>query len=144
MHAGDRTFVDTNVLLYSLDRTDSVKRAAARDWLAALWEKGSGRLSWQVLNEFYANAVRKMGAKPAVARATVESFVEWLPVDQSIMLMQRAWYWTDHANTTYWDGLILAAAERSGCKWLLSEDFQAGRAYGAITVINPFLQPPPV
>jgi predicted nucleic acid-binding protein len=137
------TFVDANVLLYSVDPTHSVKRARARECLAELWQTGAGRLSWQVLNEFYVNAVRKAGAPEPLARATVEAFAAWEPVEQSLMLIQRAWYWTDHVGISYWDGLILAAAERAGCKQLLSEDFQSGRRYGSILVRNPFLIKPP-
>ena len=57
-------------------------------------------------------------------------------------LIQRAWRWTDQAQVSYWDGLIVAAAERAGCAWLLSEDFQSGRTFGDVTVVNPFLHEP--
>ena len=114
MRAAERTFVDTNVLLYSVDPADPAKQSRAREWIAFLWETGSGRLSWQVLNEFYSNAVRKIGMHAPLARATVEAFASWQPVEQSLMLMQRAWYWTDEAQMAYWDGLILAAARGLG------------------------------
>jgi predicted nucleic acid-binding protein len=52
--------------------------------------------------------------------------------------MQRAWHWADTAQVPYWDGLILASAERAGCRWLLSEDFASGRRYGDVTAVNPF------
>ncbi len=44
----------------------------------------------------------------------------------------------DTAQLSFWDALIVAAAERRGCQWLLSEDFQAGRKIGPVTVVNPF------
>ena len=138
----ERTFVDTSVLLYSVDPAHAGKRIRAREWIAALWEAGNGRLSWQVLNEFYANAVRNAGAPEHLARATVEAFAAWQPVAQSLMLIQRAWYWSDEAQVSYWDGMILAAAERAGCKRLISEDFQSGRQYGSVRVLNPFQNRP--
>ena len=55
--------------------------------------------------------------------------------------IERAWYWMDEAQVTYWDGLILGAAERLGCTVLLSEDFQAGRVCGTVRVVNPFAAP---
>ncbi len=113
---GDRVFVDSNVLRYAL---------AA--WSRYLWESQAGRCSWQMLDEFYANAVRKVGVRQMMARKTVGGYAEWQPG-----------YWCDTAQVTYWDGKILAAAERLGCRWLLSEDFSAGRTYGSVTVINPF------
>jgi predicted nucleic acid-binding protein len=142
MAAAERFFVDTNVLLYSLDPSDPGKRAASQRWLAALWERGAGRLSWQVLDEFYVNAIRKMKAPPAEARRTVGVFAQWQPVNASLGLAERAWLWMDEAQLSYWDSLIVAAAERSGCRWLLSEDFQTGRRLGGVTVVDPFRQPP--
>jgi len=138
MRAGERFFVDTNVLLYSADPADAAKQRAARDWLKVLWESGSGRLSWQVLHEFYVNAVRKLRVRTEEARMTVELFTAWQPVNTSFGMIQRAWFWTDEAQVSYWDGLIVAAAERAGCAWLLSEDFQTGRKLGAMTVVDPF------
>ena len=132
-----RVFVDTNVLLYSIDATDPVKQAAAHDWLEFLWQDGSGRISWQVLHEFFVNAVRKMKI-PSEDVRPVETLTWWSPVDSSLGLLRRAWYWTDTAGVPYWDGLILAAAESSGCELLLSEDFQSGRRFDSILVVNPF------
>lgn len=138
MNGADRFFVDTNILLYAADPANPHKQKAAHQWLDALWEQAAGRLSWQVLHEFYVNAIRKLKTPPKNARLTVETFVEWQPVDTSVLLIQRAWQWMDTAHLPYWDSLIIAAAERSECTWLLSEDFQAGRRFGSVAVINPF------
>ncbi len=138
MSADERFFVDTNVLLYTADPADPAKQRAARLWLTALWEQGAGSLSWQVLHEFYVNAVRKFRVPAPKARATVEVFASWQPIETGFGLIQRAWHWTDEAQLTYWDGLIVAAAEQAGCAWLLSEDLQAGRKLGSVTVVNPF------
>jgi hypothetical protein len=139
---GDSYFADTNLLLYSFDSRDAIKRAKASQWIDHLWITGEGRLSWQVLNEFYANAQRKMGVPVAVAREAVMVFSQWQPSSVGLPVVQRAWYWMDRAQLSWWDGLILASAERLGCRWLLSEDFQSGRSYEGITVINPFEREP--
>lgn len=138
MAAADGFFVDTNVLLYSSDPADRLKQEAARLWLSALWEHAAGSISWQVLHEFYVNALRKLGTPAPKARATVQAFALWQPVDTSLGLVQRAWFWMDEARLSYWDSLIVAAAERSGSAWLVSEDFQSGRKLGKVTVMNPF------
>lgn len=143
MSGGKRYFVDTNVLLYLTDRADAARQSCAAAWLGHLWESGCGSLSWQVLHEFYANAVRKLGVAPEEARFLVGTFLEWHPVDSSPDLLQRAWHWADSAQLSYWDALILAAAEIAGCDSLLSEDFQTGRRFGDIKVVNPFTTPPP-
>ena len=131
-------FVDTNVLLYEVDDADPIKQAEARQWLEVLWRHRVARASWQVLNEFYANSTGKIGAPAVWIRRLVETYAEWGMADFNFTLLQRAWHWTDHAGVTWWDALILAAAERSGCRWLLSEDFQHGRKYGAVQVVDPF------
>jgi predicted nucleic acid-binding protein len=138
----NRWFVDTNVLLYTLDSANPSKQAAALRWRDFLWKHRAGCLSWQVLNEFYANATGKTGAPPAVARAMVEAYAQWPVSPFSLALLRRAWHWTDDAQINYWDALILTAAEHTGCRWLLSEDFQDGRKYGSVQAVNPFRTEP--
>ena len=138
MNVANRFFVDTNVLLYSLDGVNRDKQRRASEWISFLWSTGSGVLSWQVLHEFYANATRKLGLETEIARTQVRRFQSWEPLDTSFALVERAWYWLDSAGLSYWDGLILAAAERSGARYLLSEDFQANRQFHDVRIVNPF------
>jgi predicted nucleic acid-binding protein len=138
MSGADNFFADSNLLLYCVDPVESEKRVRALEWLDQLWMTGSGRLSWQVLHEFYWNAVRKMRLEPARAREMVEDLSHWKPVDSTLGLIQQAWYWVDTAQLAYWDALILAAAQRSGARYLLTEDFQGDRHYQDIQVLNPF------
>jgi predicted nucleic acid-binding protein len=140
--SAERVFVDTNVLLYSLDSSDLAKQGQAKAWLDALWRGGSGSISWQVLHEFYVNGAKKLLYPEAGLQATVRAFSHWRPIETSLGLIERAWFWREKAQVPYWDGLILAAAERAGCVYLLSEDFQAGRQYGSVSVINPFTRAP--
>jgi predicted nucleic acid-binding protein len=135
---GDRYFVDSNVFLYVFDQTSPTKSAQAEAWLAWLWENSCGALSWQVVQEFYWNVIRKHRAAPKNARRYVKLMFQWKPPDVTIGMIERAWDWTDQAQVTFWDGLIVAAAERTRCRYLLSEDFQTGRQFGSITVVNPF------
>ena len=142
MPAAKRIFVDTNVLLYFLDPSDPIRQTRAAEWLHHLWATGNGALSWQVLHEFYANAVRKLAVPPAEARFLVDSFLTWAPSDTTPALIHRAWHWIDIAQLPYWDALILAAAELTGATILLTEDFQADRRFDEIQVINPFTTAP--
>jgi predicted nucleic acid-binding protein len=57
-------------------------------------------------------------------------------------VVERGWYGMDRAHLSWWDGLILASAERLGCSVLLSEDFQAGRSYEGVRVVSPFERGP--
>jgi len=142
MRGSERCFVDTNVLLYAVDPADPAKQRAANGWLTVLWETGLGCLSWQVLNEFYVNAVRKGRTANRKARRVVEVYATWPLVELSLGTIQRAWHWMDAAQLSYWDALIVAAAERGGCDRLLTEDLQHGQRLGALTVVNPFLVQP--
>ena len=140
--AAESFFVDTNIALYSLDASEPAKQKPAQRWMELLWEFSVGKISWQVVHEFYSNAVRKLGVPIPVARLAVEQLVKWSPHQPSLSTMQRAWHWCDVSQINFWDALIVAAAEHSGCHYLLSEDFQAGRRFGSVTVVNPFEQPP--
>jgi predicted nucleic acid-binding protein len=142
--SGDRYFVDSNVFLYIFDEANPAKTARAEAWLGFLWANAFGALSWQVIQEFYWNALRKYHATPEKARSFVKLMSEWNPPEVTITLIERAWHWTDEAQITFWDALIVAAAERTECRFLLSEDFQTGRRFDSVTVLNPFDTPPPI
>jgi predicted nucleic acid-binding protein len=135
-------FLDTNVWLYWIDSTQGGKYESSRQWVDMVWQHGVGRVSWQVLNEFYVNAERKAGASRESARALVESLIQWKPVGFDRNIFRRAWYWMDKADVHYWDSLILASAESAGCTYLLTEDFQTGQQFGDITVVNPLRRRP--
>lgn len=140
---GDKYFVDSNVFLYIFDETSPAKRGQAEAWLTWLWQHCCGALSWQVIQEFYWNVLRKHRATPEKARTYAKLMSKWNPPDVTITLLERAWHWTDQAQVSFWDGMIVAAAERSRCRFLLSEDFQIGRKFDSITVLSPFETSPP-
>ncbi len=137
-------FVDTNVLLYGEDGADPVKQACALDWLRALWLRRLGRLSTQVLNEFYNNATRKL--KPPMpqgdARAEVRRYQRWQPWLLDHATVETAWAVQSRFGLSYWDALIVAAAQAQGCRYLLSEDMQHLQVMDQVQVINPFLVGP--
>src|SRR5258708_4657220 len=91
-------FVDTNVLLYRFDDLNPGKQQRARDWFSALWHGGAGRLSWQVVFEFYANATRKSKLAPDIAQAAVNRLLEWEPELPSRSALARAWHWCEAAQ----------------------------------------------
>lgn len=131
-------FVDSNVPLYCVDARNPEKRDRARLWMEQLGMREIGRLSWQVVHEFNWNAPRKLGISVAATREFAEEMLLWEPVGASAGLVRRAWSWCDQAQVTYWDALIVAAAEVCGARYLLSEDLQPGRRFGALQVVDPF------
>ncbi|MFN0127287.1 MAG: PIN domain-containing protein [Verrucomicrobiales bacterium] len=133
-------FVDTNLLVYVFDESDTGKRDRARLVLHCLWEGRKGRLSHQVLQEFYATVTRKL--KPALprplARAEVEDLLVWNPVSASSALLSKAWHLEDRYGLSCWDSLIVAAALAQNCVTLLTEDLQDGLEIEGLLVLNPF------
>jgi predicted nucleic acid-binding protein len=135
-------FVDSNVFLYALDDADRKKQQAARGWRAELWKSRRGRVSFQVLGEFYVNAVRMQPAARDEVRAEVRDLLAWHPVLADGVLLEQGWKIQDRYQFSYWDALIVAAAKVSACHYLLSEDLQSGQKLEGIEVVNPFLQGP--
>jgi predicted nucleic acid-binding protein len=135
-------FVDSNVFLYALDDADRKKQQAARGWRAELWKSRRGRVSFQVLGEFYVNAVRKQPAARNEVRAEVRDLLAWNPVLADGVLLEQGWKIQDRYQFSYWDALIVAAAKVSACHYLLTEDLQRGQKLEGIEVVNPFLRGP--
>ena len=135
-------FVDTNVLIYALDSTDPKKQHTAKAWSSHLWNSQTGRVSFQVLQEFYAQVVRKWPAFRALARAEVRDLLTWAPVPVDGVLLQRSWDVQDRYQLSFWDSLIVAAAQSASCRFLLTEDLQSGQDFDGLVVISPFAHDP--
>lgn len=135
-------FVDTNVFLYALDRDDLKKQQAARAWRDELWKQGIGRLSFQVLQEFYFKAIRKWPESRDEARAEVRDLLAWQPVTADATILERGWKLQDRYQISFWDALTVAAAKSLGCRYLLTEDLQANQDLDGLLVINPFRTEP--
>jgi predicted nucleic acid-binding protein len=135
-------FVDTNVLIYALDPADPAKHHAAQAWRASMWDSQRGRISFQVLQEFYAKVVQKWPAARPEARSEVRDLLAWHPVPISVDLLEHGWRIQDRYQLSFWDALIAAAAKSIGCRYLLTEDLQAGQEIDGVLVVNPFLSTP--
>ncbi len=135
-------FVDTNVLIYALDEADRKKHEAARLWRTELWKSRRGRISYQVLQEFYVKVTQKWPASREPARAEVRDLLAWQPVSADAALLERAWRIQDRYRLSFWDALIVAAAKVASCRYLLTEDLQADQEIDGVIVINPFRHDP--
>jgi len=135
-------FVDTNVLIYALDQADQSKQTAARAWRAELWKSRRGRISFQVLQEFYAKVIQKWPAAREEARAEVRDLLAWRPLAVDGVMLERSWRIQDRYQIAFWDALIVAAAKAASCRYLLTEDLQADQELESILVVNPFLRDP--
>ena len=135
-------FVDTNVLIYAMDSADLKKQEAAGAWRAELWKRRQGRISFQVLQEFYAKVARQWPHVRQDARTEVRDLLAWQPVVVDGVILEGAWKIQDRYQISFWDALIVAAAKSASCRYLLSEDLQAGQDFAGLVVINPFRTTP--
>jgi predicted nucleic acid-binding protein len=135
-------FVDTSVLIYSVDLADPQKQRAAWAWLAELWKTRLGRLSTRVIQEFYAKVCQKNPSARAEARVEAQNYSAWHPVVLVPKLVEFAWSLQDRFRLSFWDALIVSAAQSIGCRHLLSEDFQSGQDLNGLLVVNPFQADP--
>jgi predicted nucleic acid-binding protein len=137
---GPVTFVDTNVLVYAHDRSESRRQAVAQALLGALWRNRTGILSTQVLQEFYVVVTRKSDPpmRRVAAREIVALYGEWPIVQLDVALILAASLLEERHGLSFWDALIVEAARRSGATLLLTEDLQSGREIGGVRIENPF------
>jgi predicted nucleic acid-binding protein len=135
----DKTFVDTNVLIYAHDVDAKGKHEVAKRVLRELWSERSGVLSLQVLQEFYVNVTRKI-ASPLpkdAARLVVNSYAIWC-TETTPAEIATAFRIEDESRVGFWDALVVASAAKCGAVRILSEDLHAGQVIAGVRVENPF------
>ena len=132
------TFLDTNVLIYSIDGKDPAKQVVAREIVVSAVRGGGFLISAQVLNEFSNIALLKLKLSVEEARKFVSFFgrigvvsLESRWTDAALLLKQRY-------ETQFFDSLLLAAAQENGCDEILTEDLNDGQMYGSVKAVNPF------
>jgi predicted nucleic acid-binding protein len=137
----DKYFVDTNILVYAHDRSTGVKRQRAQMLLEKLWDTGNGVLSTQVLQELCINLRRKAGNPLPMdeVRLLIREYSTWEVVTNTPESVLKALDIEVRYKTSFWDALILQAAEAAGASILYSEDLAAGQRYGSILVVNPLI-----
>jgi predicted nucleic acid-binding protein len=135
-----KVFVDTNVLVYAHDISSGEKHRIAKELVRDLWDQGDGVLSTQVLQELCIN-VRRRAARPRTVeemRRLVQDYLDWEIVTNDADSVLRALAFEERYRVSFWDALILQAADSAGVETLLSEDLAAGQKYGTFRVKNPF------
>ncbi len=136
----DSVFLDSNILVYAYDKHDPKKQAKAQAILRDSIKDESAVLSTQVLGEFFVVVTRKIKEPLSLDDAEkIISIMSLLPVEEiDLPLVKRAIDTQKRYGISYWDSLILAAAERSGCGRVLSEDLNDGQQYNGLFIENPF------
>ena len=140
----NRVFVDTNVLVYVRDSRDQKKQRAAAEWMTYLWDSHRGRLSVQVLHEYFVTVTGKLtpGLSFDEAREDVLALQSWSPLPLTLPLTEKAWGIQDRWGYSFWDSLIVAAAQAQGCALLITEDLSHGQELEGLRITSPFLETP--
>ena len=143
MSAGKRgrVFFDTNVIVYSHDNDSPQKRDRARELIESSFLDRTGVVSGQVLGEAFVTLTKKIGVTSEAATEEISNYaVGFKVVEISSALVLRAMQIREECQLSYWDALIIAAAEAASCEIVWSEDMNDGQVYGGVTVRNPFAE----
>ena len=135
----DKYFVDTNILMYAHDTAAGAKHERARALVEELWRDRSGVVSTQVLQELCVNLRRKAG-RPLDSKATreiVADYLAWQVVVNGGEAVLEALEVEERHQVSFWDALVIHAAQASGAHVLYSEDLSDGQTYGPVRVVNP-------
>jgi predicted nucleic acid-binding protein len=132
-------FLDSNIFVYATDRTDKLKRKKAREIISKYGRNNNaGVISTQVLQEFYSVATRKLSLPPLQAKSAVRLMRKFEVIAISADLIEKAIDCSILNQISFWDALIVCAAEVAQCSEVLTEDLSSGQVINGITIRNPF------
>lgn len=135
----EKFFVDTNILMYAHLPSADAKCDRARQIVETLWQAGNGVVSTQVLQELCFNLRRKVTRPLPVdeVRQVIQDYLSWEVVVNTTESVIQALELEARHKISFWDALILNAAEACGATVLYSEDLSASQRYGIVRVVNP-------
>ncbi len=133
-----KIFIDTNIFVYTLDKKEKDKQGKARIILKKIVESHQPVISTQVVKEFYVSATNKMKADPIIVKNIIHNFRNMEIVNNDLELIEQAIDISVILQLSFWDSLIIAAAEKANCEFVFSEDLNSGQTYRGVIVINPF------
>jgi predicted nucleic acid-binding protein len=136
-----KVFVDTNIVLYTMDDGEPVKRDRSCSLLTSLGRDPRGVVSTQVLQETYAAATRKLGVPSLAAKSTVQSLELLEVITVTPQLIHKAIDCSILNQLPFWDALIVAAAASANCDALWTEDLNPGQTIMGVRIENPLAAP---
>ena len=135
-----KVFVDTNIFVYSIDQKEPEKRDKARAILKRLVEVHQPVISTQVIKEFYVVTSTKLKADTFIVKNIIHNFRNFEIVNNDIELIEQAIDISTISRLSFWDSLIVAAAEKANCEFVFSEDLNPGQTYRGVLLVNPFVR----
>ena len=135
-----KIFIDTNIFVYTLDKKDEIKQDKARLILKKIVELHQPVISTQVIKEFYVISTNKLKADHFIVKNIIHNFRNIETVNNDLELIEQAIDISVISQISFWDSLIIAAAEKSSCEFVFSEDLNPGQTYRGVMVVNPFIK----
>ena len=132
-----KVFIDTNIFIYSMDQFDPVKREKCRFLLKSARKDFQGVISTQVMQEFYVTATKKIGADPLLMKDILHSFKQFEIVIIDPAIIYDAIDCGIINRISFWDSLIVVAAESAHCGILWTEDLNDGQIIRGVRIENP-------
>lgn len=133
-----KIFIDTNLIVYTLDKSNVDKQERARNIIRKIVNVHQPVISTQVIKEFYVVAINKMKADPIIVKNIIHNFRNMEIVTNDLELIEQAIDISVISQISFWDSLIIAAAEKANCEYIFSEDLNPGQTYRGVLVVNPF------
>ncbi|HON13876.1 MAG TPA: PIN domain-containing protein [Treponema sp.] len=133
-----KIFIDTNLIVYTLDKSNVYKQERARNIIRKIVDVHQLVISTQVIKEFYVVAINKMKADPIIVKNIIHNFRNMEIVTNDLELIEQAIDISVISQISFWDSLIIAAAEKANCEYIFSEDLNPGQTYRGVLVVNPF------
>ena len=133
-----RIFIDTNIFVHTLDRKNAKKQKKARDIVKRVVEAHHPVISTQIIKEFYVAAVSKLKADHFIVKNIIHNFRNMEIVNNDLDLIEQAIDISVISRISFWDSLVVAAAEKANCSFIFSEDLNPGQTYRGVLVVNPF------
>ena len=132
-----KVFLDTNILVHSLDQSDAGKQKQSSRLIKSLSAENSGVISTQVMQEFYVAATTKLGADPLMIKDILRSLERFETVVVSPMLIKDAIDCAIINRISFWDALIVVSAESAHCETLWTENLNHGQVIRGVRIENP-------
>lgn len=133
-----KVFFDTNILVYTVDKKDREKTQTSRDIMRSVTQDHSPVLSTQIVQEFYNATTSKLKIDKIVAKNLVHNFRNMEIVVIDLIMIEQAIDISILFQLSFWDSLVVAAAEQANCSYLISEDLNSGQRIRGIEIVNPF------
>lgn len=133
-----RSFIDTNILIYAEASDLPLKQQAALALLRRLFESATGVLSTQVLKEYCNVALKKFKLPPGHVRAQLDLYAQFEVVQVTPAIIRAGLDLHQNRSLAFYDALVLASAQAAGCAVLYSEDMNNGERAGGVQIVNPF------